>query len=257
LNLGRKEIKKYLSREEGFPKFGYPEYYNCVYATISEIIRQKNEKQFFNSLIPGLNLDSLPSYCIINDSIRKINDINAENLGRKKSFDILGIKYSIKSLKSSQKAIQFYRKKTTKNKALLLIGTVYYLPFAEKLYRSSLFIKNCIKEGRVPANWSIFYGTSEKEPIIYSPNVGFFGRIPQSEFIWYWQGTKSLPGLSRIKLRRKIPAYQIVDIDESYLKAHSVGMLYEALKINIDEFYKIKRRIKSKNIFWQEGHFNI
>jgi amino acid adenylation domain-containing protein len=248
LGSSQKEIAKYFygKKENRVPIYGYPEYYDCAYATISEIIRQKNDKKIFKSLIPGFNLESLPSYCIIGDLIRKNSNISVEHLRRKKFFDILGIKYSVKILKNSEEAMRFYKKQTRKNNPIILVGTAYYLPFAEKSYRSSQFIRSCIKGKRVPSNWSIFYGMSGNYSIIYSPNIGFFGKIPQKEFIQFWRGTESIPELSEVQLDEKITAYQVIDIEDvPLIKEHSVDMLREALKINILEFYNSKT-IESK-----------
>lgn len=244
---------KLSSKSIGYtPIANYPNYYNCAHASVMEKIRLKTNKFFYNSLLPALDLCCLPTYLVVNNKIKRNNFSNAELLGYKNPLDLLNIKHQNLEFKSKKEALNYYKENIKNDNILLLTGPLYYLLFTSHYKRNSV-IASQIKS-KIPLSLMfnlrhtcIFFGSIESNPVVYSANFNYFGRIPKNDFMKYWEGSRTIKSVKEFFKHKRLPAFQALDIKNiDKVNSHTIDMLYHALLLNIKNFYK-NRIIKGED----------
>ena len=246
-----------------FPYYSYPLHDSCVYSDILELIKFYNSKvMIYKSLMPALDFYCLPNYYIVDNKIKfDNNDYNSVFLGygRDNSFnslDILGIKHKIINLNSRSRAEEYLEHAGKINKNIIIVGTSYQLPFARD-YRDLKFIDTVIKRNaKHPINFVILGDTASNNPIVYSANFNFFGRIEKNNLFKYWEGLSAIPELNNVAKLGSYPTYGVLEIENiNKINIDFKELFLKALKVNVEEFYNNKKILGKKNDHFKNIYF--
>ena len=236
---------------DNFPKpslsYRGPLVYNCIHPTISELMWQRGEPLLYKSLMPALDLLSLPYYYTYNDEYHKFIDFNTRYLGYGflNSLNFLNIKHRIIGFGNKKDARRYYDGNVRKNKSMVLIGTMKHVPF-KMYYRTEKTTEELFGSSYFYPTWCIFTGSLKATPYIHSPQMNYLGKISEEDFWGYWDYKKTLRehGVDKY-LEKRIYSisknYLVFEIDlPEKIKNHDLKMLIAALELNCKEFKRGK-----------------